>query len=291
MIPVDFLRRSMKLQQQYFELYEAYLARGINETLSSDDRENNFDSPWKLEHYFDVGADALRLIVGALVQGLHQPPGNILDFPSGSGRVTRHLKAFFPDARVVASDLYDFHFNFCAKVLGAEPFQSKENFSDIDFGMQFDVIFCGSLLTHLPDYLFRDALRLMSRSLTKRGVALITLHGRHIEFLHKYKYQFIEVDRFAKAQSTLSTEGFGYVDYNDDLLSNWWFNQARYGVSLNRPHWPLKQMEDDYDVRILNYSERAWDNSQDVLVIGKPGVNAWNRPGDVPDPESVVATS
>jgi SAM-dependent methyltransferase len=280
------LRRSFQLQQQYFTLYQEYLVRGINVALSPDDRENNFDLPWKMSHYFDVGTDAIRLIVGALVQGLHEPPKTILDFPCGSGRVTRHLRSFFPEARIVACDLYDFHVNFCAHEFGAEAVLSKENFDELDFGVQFDVIFCGSLLTHLPDDLFRSALRLICRSLTKRGVAVISLHGRHVEFTQRYKYQFIEPDLFEIAASTVPATGFGYVDYNEHLLSSFWYRQARYGVTLSRPHWTLKQLDEDYDVRILDYSERAWDNSQDVLVIGKPGVNAWMRHGDVADTET-----
>jgi hypothetical protein len=107
------LGRSMALQERYAELYRAYVARGINKTLSKNDRENVFDVDWKLQHYFDTGGDAIRLIVNGLVQGLYPTPKTILDFPSGSGRVTRHLKSFFPHARVVASDLYEFHYKFC----------------------------------------------------------------------------------------------------------------------------------------------------------------------------------
>ena len=154
---------------------------------------------------------------------------------------------------------------------------------DLNFDVQFDAIFCGSLLTHLPEGLFRSALRFMSRSLTPRGIAVITLHGRHVEFIHRYKYQFIEPERFEAAAATLAETGFGYVDYNEQLLSSFWYRQAQYGVTLSRPHWTLKQFDDDYSIRVLGYSERAWDGSQDVLVIGKPGVNAWERPGDVPD--------
>lgn len=79
--------------------------------------------------------------------------------------------------RIVACDLYDFHVNFCAREFGVEAVLSKENFDQLDFGVQFDAIFCGSLLSHLPDDLFRSARRLISSSLAKQGVAVISLHG------------------------------------------------------------------------------------------------------------------
>ena len=49
--------------------------------------------------------DILMQFVAALTDNLRDVPGSILDFPCGSGRVTRHLRAFFPDSRLVACDL------------------------------------------------------------------------------------------------------------------------------------------------------------------------------------------
>jgi cyclopropane fatty-acyl-phospholipid synthase-like methyltransferase len=267
--------RSMALHRRYAEMYQQYLFRGLNTTINANDRENVFDKPGHYAHYFHTGSDALRIIVDGLILGQYDPPETILDFPSGSGRVTRHLRSYFPSARITACDLYDFHYQFCAACFEVEGFQSKESFDEIDFGKQFDLIFCGSLLTHLPADQFVSALRLISRSLSPRGMAVVTLHGRHVEYLHKHRWQFIEPELFAKAEATIPADGFGYVDYNDELLKTWWYNQKHYGVTLSRPHWTLKQIEADYDVRVLSYTERAWDNAQDVVIFGKPGVNEW----------------
>jgi len=271
------LGRSIALQARYAELYRDYLERGFDETLSKDDRENTFDVDWKYKHYYHAGSDAIRLVVNGLVQGLYQPPKTILDFPSGSGRVTRHLRSFFPDAKVVAFDLYEFHFKFCGETFGVETFQSKENFDEIDFGQKFDLIFSGSLLTHMPADLFKAALRMFSRSLTDSGIAVVTLHGRHVEYLHNNRWAIIERDRFVKAESEVQASGFGYVNYTDGLMASWFTRQERYGVTLSRPHWTLKQLEDDYALRVLSYTERGWDNTQDVVIFGKPGVNEWEK--------------
>lgn len=171
MAGTDKLHRFFELQQVYASLYDSYVTRGVSRTLDPDDKENRFEEKWHVDHYFSVGADGLRILVAALIQSLREPPQTILDFPSGSGRVTRHLRAFFPDARIFACDLYESHLDFCVREFGAESIVSKENFDEIDFGLRFDVIFCGSLLTHLPEDLFRSVFRLISRSLTNRGVA------------------------------------------------------------------------------------------------------------------------
>ena len=110
-------------------------------------------------------------------------------------------------------------------------------------------------------------------------MAVVTLHGRHVEYLHKHRWQFIEPERFAMAEATVPSEGFGYVDYNGDLMRSWWYMQRQYGVTLSRPHWTLKHLESDYGIRILGYSERSWDNAQDVLIFCKPesttGLGSW----------------
>jgi SAM-dependent methyltransferase len=266
------LQRLFELQRRYSALYTSYLTGGVNRTLDPADKENTFQQEWEYDHYFSVGADALRLIVAILTANLQDVPRTILDFPCGSGRVTRHLRTFFPDTRLVACDLYDHHVRFCVDVLGAEGVISNENFDEIEFEPEFDLVFCGSLLTHLPEELFRSALRLISRSLTDRGIAIVTLHGRHSEFVQKHGSKYIDDNLYAVVESTLGKTGFGYVDYNPDFRSKF-DRQARYGINVIRPHWAMKVVEADHKTRVLGYVERGWDDHQDVLVISRPSIS------------------
>src|SRR5438105_14682090 len=123
------LKRLFELQRRYAELYAAYLTGQVNRTLDPNDKENAawLDEEWKFVHYFTVGADALRVIVAALTGNLRDVPQSVLDLPCGSGRVTRHLRAFFPDARLVACDLHDYHVKFFVDALGAEGFISIDS--------------------------------------------------------------------------------------------------------------------------------------------------------------------
>jgi len=267
------LGRLFATQSIYSGYYKSYLERGVNLTLDPNDFQNRFADKEEEAHYYEIGADAIRLIVGEMVRGLRKVPRTILDFPCGAGRVTRHLRAFFPQSRVFACDLYEQHVNFCVTELGAEGIMSKENFDELDFGVRFDLIFCGSLLTHLPENLFRPALRLLSRSLTEEGIAIVTLLGRHAEYVQTHKWKYLDDELFAVAASTVTDTGFGFVDYDHAILSKF-DRQARYGIALTRPHWILKIAEEDSQTRVLSFAERGWDNHQDVLVIGKPPINA-----------------
>jgi SAM-dependent methyltransferase len=283
-VSTAILDRRFKVDESYHQLFKSYKERGYSQALDPNDKEHNFDAAWKLPHYFETGSDALRIIVDSLVSTLTLPPRTILDLPCGSGRVTRHLKSFFPDAHIVASDLYSYHVEFCSRVLGADGRLSKENFDDLDLGMKFDIIFSGSLLTHLPEQLFLSAVRFFSRSLSDRGLAIVTLQGRHAEFIQHHKYQYIQPHLFKAAEDSVLSSGFGYIDYDAQFLNKVWTNQSQYGVCLVRPHWTMRTMEADYSTRVIGYIERGWDYSQDVLIFAKPGVNDWMREGDVRTP-------
>ncbi|WP_404711414.1 class I SAM-dependent methyltransferase [Sphingomonas sp. MMS24-J13] len=277
----SILQRTFDLSEVYRSLHNAYMERGVAADLDPNDKEHTFDAEWKIPHYFETGSDAIRVIVNALISNLKDPPKKLLDFPCGSGRVTRHMKSFFPEADVTACDLYDYHVNFCRDIIGAKGVMSRANLNEVDFGDKFDVIFCGSLLTHLPEREFMDAVRLIASSLSDTGIAVVTTQGRYAEFVQKNKYKVIEDDLFEVALSTVPETGFGYVNYNHKFMTETWNKQDQYGVTISRPHWLMKQLEDMQQIRIMDYSERGWDATQDVVVFGKPGVNAWMRSGDV----------
>lgn len=267
-----------RMSEIYKSLYQNYCDSGVNLELNPVD--NEFAAGTPMQAYLDVGIDALRVIIGALVNTGRQPPKTILDFPSGSGRVTRHLQAFFPDAVVVASDLYDRHLQFCAEILKVETIVSRENFDEIDFQREFDLIFCGSLLTHLPEPQFRAALRLLARSLSPTGIAIVTVHGRRSEYIQKNKpdgWNYLpDVAYAAKdAETLIAKEGFAYVEYDSSVTTALFPKQQTYGVSFSRPHWTMSLAEDEKSTRILGYIERGWHNHQDVLIIGRPEVNAF----------------
>ncbi len=87
--PTNMISRSMELHRKYADFYQGHLSRGLNRTINIEDRENILDEPQKVVHYFNTGSDALRIIIDGLIQALYDPPETILDFPSGSGRVTQ----------------------------------------------------------------------------------------------------------------------------------------------------------------------------------------------------------
>jgi hypothetical protein len=259
--------------RMFIKSFSIPTTRGVINLLDPEDKEFNFNADYAQKHYISVGADALRIVLAVLCANLRQPPKTILDFPSGSGRVTRHFRSFFPESRIVACDLYDYHIDFCKKTLNVETLLSKENIDEIDFGEKFDLIFCGSLLTHLPKDLFLKVIRLLGSSLGDSGIAVVTLQGRHSQFIQKNKWKYLADDLFDIAAEQVNGAGFGYVDYDRGFKSI--FNQqASYGIALVKPSWVMEEIQKIKGVRLLSYTERHWDDHQDVVVFGRPDVNA-----------------
>jgi SAM-dependent methyltransferase len=223
-----------------------------------------------LRQYFNVGESALELITTALlIPGLTEPR-RILELPCGFGRVTRHLVTFFDGSELWASDLYRDRVEFCCATFGTVPLLSKERLSDIQVTDQFDVVFSGSLLTHLDRELFVDALEFFRAILSPRGVAVVTLHGRWSPHLQR-RWKYMPDAEFAVAEESFRATGFGYRAYSGATSFNL---QESYGISLSAPHWVLERLERWDDIRLYSYTERGWDDHQDVLVFGRPPVIA-----------------
>ena len=254
------------IQQRYNE----YLSKPFDREISpSDDMANSWDVD--NAHYFAVGAGAVELIFEAMflcrVSGFRR----ILDMPCGFGRVTRHLRAAFPEAAINACDLYQDRIDFCGDRLGALPIKSQEDFDQIKFPTTYDLIWCGSLLTHLTAPQFQSALNLFIRALSPNGIAVVTLHGRHSIHIQHNKWKYLPDEDFRLIEWQYYSTGFGYADYK---MPDRFFEQKSYGVSVSTPAYVLRCLEKDESIRIKGYMERRWDDHQDALIIQKTALNA-----------------
>lgn len=219
-------------------------------------------------HYRSVGINAIEIVFGAMLSCRKSTIQTILDMPCGFGRVTRHFAAAFPDASLYACDLYDDRINFCEKEFGSIAIKSNQDFDKIKFPEKFDLIWCGSLLTHLPEREFKDALRLFVDSLAPSGIAIITTLGRASPFIQREVFQYLsnEIYNDSKIEESFLRDGYGYADYNQ---ASRFFEQEQYGIAFISPSIVLKSLEEKSDVLVKGYSERGWDDQQDYVIIQK----------------------
>ncbi len=253
----------------YGALYRAYRESEVKRKIHDKDLMIGHSNPRTWEYYFEVGEDALRIICGQLMQNRRPAPQSILDLPCGHGRVMRHLRVFFPEAEIVACDLYHEMVDFCVKEFGVTGAYSNENFDEFELGRSFDLIWCGSLLTHLPAPLFKSCLRFMVRHLSDQGMAIATLHGRRSLVIQKIDNKYLPDPQFAPAEADMRATGFGYVDYNNPTLFH---AQEQYGITLTKPSWVIGELERNPDIRILSFAEMEWVDHQDVVAFERPGI-------------------
>ena len=231
-------------------------------------------------HYFDVGESALHCIETALFTA-KKPRSSvttILDLPCGFGRVMRFLKKAFPDAQLTACDLNQGGIEFCAQTFGAQSVLSRENAGEIPLREKFDLIWCGSLLTHLPKEKCVSFFQLFQRLLNPGGILVATTHGRRSEFelatgRHRYG---LDEGQIAQLLKEYRLTGFGFVEYS---------SESGYGISLALPSFVMANFVQVPEWRLLGYHETGWDKRQDVLCLQRMGSAvglAWQDPPSRP---------
>jgi SAM-dependent methyltransferase len=167
-----------------------------------------------LDQYLRIGRSAVYAISQAIMLTGQTDCRRVLDLPCGFGRVLRHLIAFFPGSHFVACDLNKGAVDYCRQTFNVEGVYGQDRF-DYDFDSPFDLIWCGSLLTHLPEQKFQDATAFLVRNLAEEGVAVITLHGRFSLTVHDTYSKLLPNDQFLQVKRDFLTNGFGYRDYDD----------------------------------------------------------------------------
>jgi SAM-dependent methyltransferase len=210
------------------------------------------------EHYFFAGRSALRCIRLALLCAAAESPRRILDLPSGHGRVLRTLRAAFPDSEITACDTDRDGVDFCAAELGAIPVYSHDEPSLIELDGRFDLIWCGSLLTHLPASRWSDFLRFFREHLEPAGILVFTTHGRCVvDRLRSGRYTYGLDEAAVEPLLSEIRSGFGYADYP---------GRNGYGISVSLPGWVGSVLAEHEELRLVLYLEKGWNSHQDVVA-------------------------
>jgi SAM-dependent methyltransferase len=217
-----------------------------------------------VEKYLMVGRSAIEIIALAMIAARKPDVASVLDLPCGAGRVTRHLRAFFPDADLFVSDLDRLGEHFCAETFGAHSIEASVDFSS-PLGRQFDLIFCGSLLTHLPERRFVEAVDWFVAALAPDALLVLSLHGRRADHAER-AVRSIDPAKWQRVREAAYAGGFGFVETER-------LDGAVYGYSLTAPSWVTRIAERRPLLRIVSYQEAAWNDHQDAIVLQRKALD------------------
>lgn len=229
-------------------------APGVDLRVTAEDGMHGDDA-----HYLAAGSSGLAAVLAAVGLGGRGAPGSVLDFGSGAGRVTRWLRAAFPDARLSCCDLRPDDVRFCRDVFGAEGWVSGTDVEAISFGGRHDLVWMGSVLTHLDEATTRRLVDRAMAALTPGGLLVATTIGRAARAIQDADPMFLEGAGWPAVKRGYDERGYGYVDYD---------GERGYGLSLSSPAWVSELASRHAGRRLVMLSECAWDGTQDVFAIG-----------------------
>lgn len=226
-------------------------------------RHISLDERMLTEHYFDVGESALRAVRLAQRLAGARDFTSILDMPCGHGRVARWLRAAYPAAQLTACDVLQDGVDFCATEFGARSVYSNMKPDAGMFDDTYDLIFVGSLLTHVDADRWDHFIDLWWTLLRPGGLLVVTTHGDWVAERMRggnlYGYPPLSIERLLR---TYEHARFGFLEESPASI--------HYGITLSKPDWVLRRLLRCDGGRVVLYSERLWDRHQDVAAIAKP---------------------
>jgi len=248
----------LKLNKEY-KLPESVIMNVETDIYPADDMFNKGEE----EHYFNVGFSCMEIILNTLrTEKINSADiKSILDFPCGFGRELRFMKSYFSDAEIFGCEIHEDKLKYVREKYSVQTVISKRDFQKIEFDKKFNLIWCGSLFTHLSARRFRKLLLFFKEHLSENGLLFFTTHGRYSARIIK-TYGLRSFQRiYIKAKYFFT--GFGYNSY---------LKQFAYGVSLSNLSWVINCIENFEDLRIVGIFEKKWDNHQDVIICRKKNI-------------------
>jgi SAM-dependent methyltransferase len=223
------------------------------------------DSPQEIEHYIGVGASAMENIEASLTAAGRSfaDVRACLDMASGYGRVLRLLQTRIDPGRITVCDIEDEAVRFLAAEFGVTPVVSQKDFRSICFPRKYDLIWVGSLFTHLEPTVGFDLLDLLTGLLEPGGVLIFSTQGAGcLELLAFYGWMFVPQEGMFREK--VAGEGIAYAPYYPE-------NDPTYGITLYRRDRLETRMAEKFAgrLKLVRFADRGWDNHQDVWAFQK----------------------
>ena len=222
------------------------------------------------EGYYLWGLSALEYVETAMCAAEFEgKPRTVLDFACGYGRVARMFRAGLPDAAMTVCDLDAKAIEFCARKFDATPVLGHRVAENTQLIGKFDLIWVGSLFSHLAAPRWDGFLQLLSEHLEPGGVLVFTTLGRmQLAEIRSGEFQVAIADPEALAVM-FDEQGFGYQDY---------VPTSGYGIAVARPWWVCRQLLRHPELELVMYTERGWFGRQDAVTCRS--VPEYARPAE-----------
>jgi SAM-dependent methyltransferase len=235
----------------------------VESEINSDDMLFDFlvrsvfptDHPRAIEAYFNGGADCAQRFATLCREHFESEPETILEFASGYGRVTRHIKKLFTNTLWTCGDVHQRAVDFSRGKLGLDAFRSPTRPNDWTVTRKFDVVFALSFFSHMPDATFGAWLERLLETVSPDGILIFTTHGA----------VSLRNMKAGGLNAVFDDNGF-FWDSNSDQRD---LDSTDYGTSVvtlsyvNRLLKPLRNSE------LIRFQQAFWWRHQDLYVVRK----------------------
>jgi len=207
-----------------------------------------------ISYYFSDGARSAEKLDGIVTElGFARgQPIKLLEFASGYGCVTRHLKKH-TRWDVTSCDIHSEAIDFLDRQIGVKTLQSAhlpEQFATIE---KYEVAFVLSFFSHMPRSSFGRWLRALHESLRAPGYLIFTTHGVK------------SCPAFGITPDDIPADGFLFRanSEQDDL------DTVEYGSTISTPNFVINEIYRHVGAPIASYTQAGWWGHQDLWVVKK----------------------
>ena len=205
-----------------------------------------------VDYYFDDGARSAEKLAKALAElQVASRPIRLLEFASGYGCVTRHLKKN-PALSIVSCDIHPQAIDFLTRQLGVRAVLSARVPEELSLRESFDAVFALSFFSHMPKATWGRWVRVLFSHVNPGGYLMFTTHG------------LTSLDSHNNPQ--IPPDGFWFTAESEqgDL------DTAEYGSTIVTPDFVKREVRAQTGEDVLEHRQGFWWEIQDLWIVKKP---------------------
>lgn len=188
--------------------------------------------------------------------------GSCLDFGCGHGRVLRMLVQRIPSRRITVCDIDAEAVRFCVAEFGVRGFVSSPSLTSPQVG-RHDLIWVGSVLTHLRPDSGVGLLRVLGESLEPGGILVFSTHGQFVYDNLSHLYDGALADHAEAVAGEVREHGVSFRPYPEAFGP---YDHEAYGMTFHTEAFLSSTMDRLFSgaVRRLLLEPRGWDDHHDI---------------------------